>query len=48
VTEDSMIRIVREPEPPELPLPRYWRQREEQIAAAQLRWATEIVNLDDD
>jgi hypothetical protein len=47
------IRVVdrrtwrREP-PGAAELARYWRQREEQIAAAQLRWATEIVNLDDE
>jgi hypothetical protein len=35
----------RQSPPPELPLTRYWRERE-QIAAAQKRWATDIVDLD--
>jgi hypothetical protein len=33
-------------EPPELPLARYWREQRE-LVAAQLRWAAEIVDLDD-
>jgi hypothetical protein len=35
------------PELPELPLARYCRERRE-LAAAQIRWATDIVDLDDD
>jgi hypothetical protein len=45
--EPRKIRVAREPGPPELPLRRYWREREERIAD-QRRWATEIVDLDDD
>jgi hypothetical protein len=35
--------------PPELPLQRYWRERREmelELIAMQLRWATDIVDLD--
>jgi hypothetical protein len=34
------------PEPPELPLARYWRERAEQNAVL-LRWAAQIVDLDE-
>jgi hypothetical protein len=39
-------RNERRPDKPELPLARYWRQRAEQNAVL-LRWAGEIVDLDD-